>query len=139
MNQDQQCMSRRTKRKIVTDGAVDVFGTHPFEGLKCDGLPAGPSAVSVPRANTESQSRLRGRVEVRREKAGRAGKTVTTVRAFPSQVSLDDLEGLTAHLKRICACGGTLKGRSLELQGEVCDRVMDELNKLGYQVVRAGG
>ena len=87
----------------------------------------------------EPQSRSRGRVEVRREKAGRGGKTVTTLREFPSHVPVKDLEILAFNLKKICACGGTLKGRAIELQGEVCDRVIGELKKLGYQPVRAGG
>jgi len=132
-------MSRRTKRKIVSDGAADVFGTRPFEDLHSDGLPAAPSAVSTPRANTEPQSQPSGRVEVRREKAGRAGKTVTTVREFSSEVSVNDLEALTVYLKKTCACGGTLKGRAIELQGEVCERVIKELNKRGYHAIRAGG
>ncbi len=132
-------MSRRTRRKIVSDGAADVFGTRPFEDLHGDGFPAAPSAVSTPRANTEPQLQSSGRVEVRREKAGRAGKTVTTVREFSPQVSVNDLETLTVYLKKTCACGGTLKGRAIELQGEVCDRVINELNKRGYHAIRAGG
>ena len=46
---------------------------------------------------------------------------------------------MTFELKKICACGGSLKGRIIELQGDVRDRVCQELNARGYQAVRAGG
>ena len=46
---------------------------------------------------------------------------------------------MTLELKRTCACGGTLKGRVVELQGDVSDQVCAELNLRGYQAVRAGG
>jgi translation initiation factor 1 (eIF-1/SUI1) len=46
---------------------------------------------------------------------------------------------MTFELKKTCACGGTLKGRIVELQGDVCDRVCEELKLKGYQAVRAGG
>ncbi|MFT5826833.1 MAG: translation initiation factor 1, partial [Yoonia sp.] len=75
----------------------------------------------------------------RREKAGRGGKTVTTMREFSTNVPLKELEAMAFNLKKTCACGGALKGRVIELQGDVCDRVMGELEKLGYKPVRAGG
>ncbi|MFQ3240956.1 MAG: translation initiation factor 1, partial [Lentimonas sp.] len=50
-----------------------------------------------------------------------------------------ELEAMAFNLKKTCACGGALKGRVIELQGDVCDRVMGELEKLGYKPVRAGG
>jgi translation initiation factor 1 len=42
-------------------------------------------------------------------------------------------------LKKICACGGALKGRVIELQGDVRDRVCTELKARHYQAVQAGG
>jgi translation initiation factor 1 len=87
----------------------------------------------------EKKAKSKGRVEVRREKAGRGGKIVTTLREFPSCIPLKELEAITFKFKKSCACGGTLKGRVIELQGDVCDRVMTELEMLGYKPVRAGG
>ena len=131
-------MSKRSKGKISTDGGDSGFGNHPFGDLTAGGLPAGPTPEQMkPKAAKAPKSK--GRVEVRREKAGRGGKTVTTLREFPSHIPLKELEAMTFNLKKTCACGGTLKGRAIELQGDVCDRVIGELEKLGYKPVRAGG
>lgn len=80
-----------------------------------------------------------GRVEVRREKAGRGGKTVTTLRSFPSHIPVKTLEAMVFDLKKQCACGGTLKGRVIELQGDVRQKVSQILKEHGYEPVRAGG
>ena len=61
------------------------------------------------------------------------------VGTFSHMKRVKELEAMTFNLKKTCACGGTLKSRAIELQGDVCDRVMSELEKLGYKPVRAGG
>lgn len=131
-------MSRRSQKKIATDGASGALGDNPFAALDGSGLPEGkvqPPKLSEPKSSGKSK----GRVEVRREKSGRGGKTVTTLREFPSHIPLATLEAMTFELKKLCACGGSLKGRVVELQGDVRDRVCEELNRRGYQAVRAGG
>lgn len=74
---------------------------------------------------------------VGRETAGRRGKGVTTVFDLP----LDDAElrELAGILKQRCGTGGTVKDGRIEIQGDQRDRIMAELQKLGYQVKRAGG
>ncbi len=132
-------MSARKNNKVSTDGG-DSFGATPFGGLDAAGLVSGEFK---PRESLSNQkpvsSKSKGRVEVRREKAGRGGKTVTTLKNFSTHIPLATLEVMTFELKKTCACGGTLKGRGIELQGDVCDRVCAELNARGYQAVRAGG
>ena len=132
-------MSKRSKSKISTDGSGNAFGNNPFGGLDTGGLPSGPTPAQMRPAKAEKKAKSKGRVEVRREKAGRGGKTVTTLKEFPMHIPLKELEAMTFNLKKTCACGGTLKGRVIELQGDVCDRVIGELEKLGYKPVRAGG
>ncbi len=131
-------MSQRSKNKISTDGASGL-GNDAFAGLEMGGLPAGPAKLPARQAKKALKPKSRGRVELRREKAGRGGKTVTTLREFAPQIPLAELDALTFDLKKACACGGTLKGRVIELQGDVCQRVMSELEKRGYRPVRAGG
>lgn len=132
-------MNARKNGKISTDGG-EVLAANPFAGLAADGLPAGQlQAATVKRSSKSRSKKSKGRVEVRREKAGRGGKTVTTLGGFPSSIPLVTLEVMTFELKKICACGGSLKGRIIELQGDVRDRVCEELNARGYQAVRAGG
>jgi translation initiation factor 1 len=131
-------MSRKSSKKLPLGGGME-FGTNPFADLKAKGLPeasiASPQKAKLPPAVSGKQ----GRVEIRREKAGRGGKTVTTLSAFATHHTVPDLDRLLQALKKLCACGGTLKGRVIELQGDVCDRVLSELAKRGFKAVRAGG
>ena len=132
-------MSKRSKSKISTDGSDSAFASNPFGALNSGGLPSGPTSEQMQPKAVAKKPKSKGRVEVRREKAGRGGKTVTTLREFPTHTPLKELEAMTFNLKKTCACGGTLKGRAIELQGDVCERVMGELEKLGFKPVRAGG
>ncbi len=130
-------MSRSKKQKIDTAGSGDL-GNNPFGGLSSAGLPQGQVRAPKP-ASTAKPAKSKGRVEVRREKAGRGGKTVTTLKEFPTHIPLVELETLTKDLKKSFACGGVLKGRVVELQGDVCDRACEALSARGYKPVRAGG
>ena len=78
-----------------------------------------------------------GRVKVRRETAGRRGKTATTV----SNVPLNDagLRELAKKLKKRCGVGGSAKDGVIELQGDHRDVVVEMLRADGYDVVLAGG
>jgi translation initiation factor 1 len=78
-----------------------------------------------------------GRVKVRREVAGRRGKTVTSVSGVP----LDDagLRELAGRLKKRCGVGGSAKDGVIELQGDHRDVVVEVLRGDGYDVVLAGG
>jgi predicted translation initiation factor SUI1 len=75
--------------------------------------------------------------KVGRETAGRRGKGITTV--FDIKLSEDKLHELAATLKAKCGTGGTVKDGRIEIQGDQRDRVVTELEKLGYKVKRAGG
>ena len=75
--------------------------------------------------------------KVGRETAGRRGKGVTTVFDLP----LDDaeLQQLAATLKQKCGTGGTVKDGRIEIQGDQRERIVAELERLGYKVKRVGG
>jgi translation initiation factor 1 len=77
------------------------------------------------------------RVEVRREVAGRRGKSVTTVSGVP----VDDagLRELAGKLKKRCGVGGSVKGGVIEIQGDHRDVVVEILTAEGYTPVLAGG
>lgn len=134
-------MSQRGQRKVPVDGKTGQLETGAFDALddlsgRMD-LKAG-SPAPKPRKQTAAR-KSSGRVELRREKAGRGGKTVTTLRSFPSHIPAKTLEAMVFDLKKQCACGGTLKGRVIELQGDVREPVSRILKKHGYEPVRAGG
>lgn len=76
-------------------------------------------------------------LKVGRETAGRRGKGVTTVFDLP----LDEagVRELAALLKQRCGTGGTVKDGRIEIQGDQRERIVAELEKLGYMVKRVGG
>src|SRR5262249_43363067 len=76
-------------------------------------------------------------VKVGRAAAGRRGKGVTTV--FDVPLDEDGLKELAATLKQRCGTGGTVKDRRIEIQGDQRERVVAELERLGYRVKRVGG
>jgi translation initiation factor 1 len=78
-----------------------------------------------------------GRVKVRREVAGRRGKTVTTVSGVPAGEA--ELKALAGRLKKRCGVGGSAKDGVIELQGDHRDAVVELLRGEGYDVVLAGG
>jgi translation initiation factor 1 len=77
------------------------------------------------------------RVSVRREKQGRAGKTVTALYNFQS--SDRQLEAMAKALKKQLGVGGSAKAGAVELQGDQVDKVLAWLNAKGYKGVRSGG
>ena len=130
-------MARPNKQKISTDGGKAVGGAlfAAFSGLDSSGLPDGPiaDAVSPPEEKAEKSAK-RGRVVLRRETAHRGGKCVIVVDGFDS--SLDDafLTGLLKRLRSGCGCGGTLKERAIELQGDHPGRIRELLMTEGFRV-----
>jgi predicted translation initiation factor SUI1 len=76
-------------------------------------------------------------LKVGRETAGRRGKGVTTVFDVPLEES--GLQELAATLKQRCGTGGTVKDGRIEIQGDQRERIVAELEKLGYKVKRVGG
>ena len=78
-----------------------------------------------------------GVVRVSRQTQGRAGKGVTLITGLP--VGADALAALASELKRLCGSGGTVRERTIEIQGEHRDRLVAELKRRGYAAKRAGG
>ncbi len=76
-------------------------------------------------------------LKVGRETAGRRGKGVTTV--FDLPLDDDGVRELAALLKQRCGTGGTVKDGRIEIQGDQRERIVAELEKLGYLIKRVGG
>lgn len=78
-----------------------------------------------------------GVVRVGRETKGRKGAGVTVVTGVP----LDEagLKELAGDLKRACGSGGTVRGGTIEIQGEHRDRLVALLEARGWKVRRSGG
>ena len=78
-----------------------------------------------------------GVVRISRETKGRKGKGVTLVTGLP--VSENELKALSKKLKQQCSTGGTVKDGVIEIQGDHREKLMNELQSLGYTVKKAGG
>ena len=76
-------------------------------------------------------------VRVGRETKGRGGKGVTIISDLP----LDEksLTELATKLKTRLGTGGTVKDGRIEIQGDQRDRIVQELEGMGYRAKRAGG
>ena len=131
-------MSRK-KEKINTEKALDPMGSQPFAGLDAAGLPKLEPKSTDLKSVKSTPSRNRGRLEIRREKSGRAGKTVTTVRGFKG-IARSERESMLKDLKKQTGSGGSLlEDGGLLLQGDCRDQVKPFLESLGFQAVPAGG
>ncbi len=95
---------------------------QPVSSCTCQPNPQGPRNVTV---------------RVGRATKGRRGKGVTTVSDLPLDET--DLLELAAKLKQRLGTGGTVKDGRIEIQGDQRDRIMAELQGLGYRVKCAGG
>jgi translation initiation factor 1 len=84
-----------------------------------------------------SVSPAEARVRVGREVAGRGGKGVSVITGLP--LGGEELDALATQLKKLCGAGGAVKDGTIEIQGDHRDRLVTELQKLGYQAKRSGG
>ena len=137
-------MSRRDRgeKKISIDTDL-AFGSNPFSSLDGSGLPeALPKSTREAKVlvKIEDQSLGNGeRLEVRREKSGRGGKTVTTIRGIPPGLGKNKRDRLLKNLKNSLGTGGTWSGQDMELQGDRRTEIMEWMRAMGFRPVLAGG
>ena len=115
---------------LAIAGEVAQFFDRLVEGkLLAKPAPTAPKKAIPPKKQLTAK--------VGRETAGRRGKGVTTI--FELALTEDGLKELAAELKQKCGTGGTVKDGRIEIQGDHGDRIVAELERLGYKVKRAGG
>ena len=97
------------------------------------GWPVGNCKCST-RADGESLPSRPGKIvaKLRMEKKGRSGKTVTVVAGLPCNAAF--LRELCQDLKRACGTGGAVSEDTIELQGDLRDRVREYLLKKEFAV-----
>lgn len=76
-------------------------------------------------------------IRVGRETKGRRGKGVTIISDLP--LDENGVTELATKMKTRLGTGGTVKEGRTEIQGEHRDRIVAELEGMGYRVKRAGG
>jgi len=111
-----------------------VYSTE--SGRMCPGCRQ-PVAACTCKAGATAAPVGDGVVRVSRQTKGRGGKAVTLVKGL----ALDPvaLAALGKQLRTACGAGGTVKDGVIEVQGDHCDLVMEQLTKLGHRPKRAGG
>jgi translation initiation factor 1 len=75
-------------------------------------------------------------IKMRREKRG-SGREVVILEGFPKGGF--DLDALARELKRRCGTGGTVRGFTIEIQGDHRDALAEALLERGFRSKRAGG
>lgn len=78
-----------------------------------------------------------GVVRVGRETKGRKGAGVTVITGIPTHP--EGLKQIAKELKQKCGSGGTVKGNTIEIQGDQRNFLVQELQNRGYTVKKTGG
>ena len=71
-------------------------------------------------------------IRVELDRKSRGGKNVTILGGF--ELTPASLQALAKQLKSRCGSGGTVRERTIEIQGDHRDTIAAELAKLGYRV-----
>lgn len=94
------------------------------------GWPVDDCKCSIARGSQPVPPRVTAKLRV--EKAGRGGKTVTVIYDLPRNDAY--LKDLGRDLKRTCGTGGSVVDNTIELQGDLRDRVRALLQQKGIAV-----
>lgn len=124
----------KKKKRLSFDAPAEPLN-DAFAGLSMDGLAAGPEEPADT-ATPPSETPLPKSLCLRREKAGRGGKTVIVVTDFPATHSDASIEDLAKRLKQHCGCGGSVKNREIIVQGDKAKEIAGYLEEHG---IRARG
>ncbi len=132
----------KANKRIPINGGEGLTQS-PFDKLDATGLPPGPQEASPVPGTSGSHApqpvkKNRGRVDIVRQKAHRAGKTVIVVSGFVG-IGLPEKEALAKAIQRAAGVGGTVKDGHIEIQGDNRDVVARVLTEAGFRPVFAGG
>lgn len=123
--------------KSESSKRIDVSGekaplSSPFDNLNLGELPEFKESFIPP--IEQKKENKKGRVVLRKETSQRAGKAVIVVSQFESKINLREIDGLATGLKKFCGCGGTVKNREIEIQGDQPQKIRSFLENLGFRV-----
>ncbi len=125
----------KKRDRLATDGGEGLAAGNPFAALSGEGLPEGPSRpVAKPAPRPKPESKNRGRLDVRREKSGRGGKTVTVVFGWKG-ISAEEKAVLAKSIQKCCGVGGGVKNGNIEIQGDKREETKAVLEEAGFRVV----
>lgn len=93
-----------------------------------------PAPPATPASVEPAKPKRLGRVVLRRETAHRGGRTVIVIHDFPPNFTLNALEELARNLRHALGTGGTVRERTVEMQGDQPAKIRTFLEKMGFQV-----
>ena len=127
-------MPREEKKRLETNAAETPRAglNAAFSSLDIPNLPAGPEPA--PAADSPQRLWKMGRVVLRRELARRGGKTVIVVHDFATHLPASVIEQIAKKIRTTCGCGGTVKERTIEIQGDQPGKVRAVLETEGFEV-----
>jgi translation initiation factor 1 len=127
-----QCGSLMTKsKKRIEINAKQKPLTDLREAeINLSNLPAGPEESP----NVSEPLWKLGRVVLRRERAHRGGKTVIVIDDFATHLPISVIEKTAKKIQVACGCGGTVKDRAIEIQGDQPGKIRAVLETEGFRV-----
>lgn len=142
-------MSKPNSKRIVVSEAQQPL-QNPFENLSSDLAKNDSSDAEAKSPAHESSEQLTvsenekprkslkpikfGRVVLRRETAHRGGKAVIAIDQFEPEISDEKIDALARQLRAECGCGGTVKNRVIEIQGDQAAKICALLEAKGFRV-----
>lgn len=109
-----------------------VYSTDKGQTCPKCGWPVASCQCSKKFAAGEQPVPPRVVAKLRLEKAGRGGKSVTVVYDLPRNAAF--LKDLCGELKRACGTGGAVRDDTVEIQGDLRERVREVLARKGYAI-----
>ncbi len=103
-----------------------------LSGLDTAALPPAPPTPIA--ASAPAKPKKLGRVVLRRETAHRGGRTVIVIHDFPPSLTMGALDDLARDLRHAIGTGGTVRERTIEMQGDQAGKIRAFLEKAGFHV-----
>lgn len=128
-------MRPEPKKRIDTNPAqAPLAGMDgAFANVDLPDLPEGRAASPITPDSPQTIWKM-GRVVLRRETAHRGGKTVIVIHDFATHLPASVIETIAKKVRSACGCGGTVKGRVVEIQGDQPAKIRAVLEAEGFQV-----
>jgi translation initiation factor 1 len=119
----------KSKKRIEINAKQKPLTDLREAEINLPNLPAGPEESP----NVSELWKL-GRVVLRRERAHRGGKTVIVVDNFATHLPISVIEKTAKKIRLACGCGGTVKDRVIEIQGDQPGKIRAILETEGFLV-----
>ena len=107
--------------------------SNPFSSINLPDLPEGPPISKEAEKGPKSLWKL-GKVNLQRESAHRGGKTVIVVKDFATHLPQTVIDSVAKRLRSACGCGGIVRDKRIELQGDNVAKIRAALEAEGFQV-----